>query len=95
MEEHAKAHGFPFRVYKDPTGAAADLFGAQVTPETLRDRQRRRVRYHGYVDDSLNAARVHNQGLRSALDAVLAGKPVPTAETKAFGCTIKRRRKAS
>jgi hypothetical protein len=53
------------------------------------------IRYHGYVDDSVTEARVHNHGLRLALDAVLAGKAVPVAETKAFGCTIKRRRRAS
>jgi hypothetical protein len=29
------------------------------------------------------------------MDALLAGKPVPSTETKAFGCTIKRVRKAS
>jgi peroxiredoxin len=73
VAEHAKAHGFPFMVYKDATGAVANLFGAQVTPE--------------------NEARVRNQGLRLALDAVLAGKAVPVAQTKAFGCTIKRRRR--
>ena len=94
VAEHAKAHGFPFAVYKD-NGAAADLFGAQVTPETFVMDKDGVMRYHGYVDDSANEARAHNQGLRLALDAVLAGKAVPMAQTKAFGCTIKRRRRAS
>jgi len=93
VAEHAKAHGFPFAVYKDPAGAVADLFGAQVTPETFVIDKAGVIRYHGYVDDSANEARVHNQGLRLALDAVLAGKDVPMAQTKAFGCTIKRRRR--
>jgi peroxiredoxin len=92
VAEHAKAHGFPFAVYKDTTGAAANLFGAQVTPETFVMDKDGVMQYHGYVDDSANEARVHNQGLRMALDAVLAGKAVPMAQTKAFGCTIKRRR---
>jgi peroxiredoxin len=95
VAEHAKAHGFPFAVYKDPTGAAADLFGAQVTPETFVMDKDGVMRYRGYVDDAVQEARVHNQGLRMALDAVLAGKEVPMAQTKAFGCTIKRRRRAS
>jgi peroxiredoxin len=68
VAEHAKAHGFPFAVYKDANGAAAELFGAQVTPETFVMDKDGVVRYHGYVDDAL---------------------------TKAFGCTIKRRRRAS
>ena len=95
VAEHAKAHGFPFAVYKDFSGAAVDLFGAQVTPETFVIDKDGMIRYHGYVDDAVTEARVHNQGLRQALDAVLAGKTVPMAETKAFGCTIKRRRRAS
>lgn len=33
---------------------------------------------------------VKSPDLRNALDAVLSGRPVPAAETKAFGCTIKR-----
>ena len=92
VAEHARAHGFPFAVYKDTTGAAADLFGAQVTPETFVMDKDGVIRYHGYLDDSSNQARVHNQGLRLAIDAVLEGKTVPMAQTKAFGCTIKRRR---
>jgi peroxiredoxin len=95
VAEHAQAHGFPFPVYKDANGVAADLFGAQVTPETYVMDKDGVIRYHGYVDDSVTEARVHNHGLRLALDAVLAGKAVPMAETKAFGCTIKRRRRAS
>ena len=31
----------------------------------------------------------------SALDAVMAGQTVAKAETKAFGCTIKRSRRVS
>jgi peroxiredoxin len=92
---HAKTHAFPFAVYKDPNGVAANLFDAQVTPETYVIDRAGTIRYHGYIDDSLNPARIHNQGLRHALDAVLEGKPVSAAQTKAFGCTIKRRRKVS
>lgn len=95
VEEHAKAHGFTFAVYKDQNNVVADLFGAQVTPEAFVMDSAGIIRYHGYIDDSLNEARVHNQGLRLALDAVLAGKLVTSAETKAFGCTIKRRRRTS
>jgi hypothetical protein len=33
---------------------------------------------------------VKQRDLRAALDAVLAGRAVPVAETRAFGCSIKR-----
>jgi peroxiredoxin len=91
VEEHAKAHGFAFPVYKDPNNEVADRFGAQVTPEAYVMDRDGVVRYHGYIDDSRNEERIQNRGLRNALDAVLAGKAVEKAETKAFGCTIKRR----
>jgi hypothetical protein len=48
------------------------------------------LRYHGSIDDSQNPARVNTQGLRLALDALLAGRPASPEETKAFGCSIKR-----
>src|SRR5690348_387465 len=82
VEAHAKAHSFPFAVYKDRNNAAADRFGAQVTPEAYVMDSAGVIRYHGYIDDAQNEARVKNHGLRTALDAVMAGKPVTSAETK-------------
>ena len=95
VEKHARDHGFPFAVYKDPHNVVADRFGAQVTPEAYVMDSGGVVRYRGYIDDARNEARIKDQGLRNALDAVLAGKPVARAETKAFGCTIKRQRKTT
>jgi peroxiredoxin len=95
VREHAQMHGFPFAVYKDEGNVVADSFGAQVTPEMFVIDKAGAVRYHGYIDDSRNAARIQNQGLRLALDAVMRHDAVATQETKAFGCTIKRAKKAS
>jgi peroxiredoxin len=95
VREHAKRVGFTFPVYKDPDNVVADRFDAQVTPESYVIDGAGILRYHGSIDDDMNIARVHTQRLRLALDAVLAGKPVPAIETKAFGCTIKRIHKAS
>lgn len=92
VDEHARIHKFQFAVYKDPNNAVADRFGAQVTPETFVIDEGGVIRYHGYIDDSQNVQRISRQSLRAALDALLNGKQVPTAETKAFGCTIKRRK---
>lgn len=95
VRKHAKDVGFEFPVYKDAGNVAADLFGASVTPESYVIDRSGIIRYHGQVDDSRNPARVRVQGLRMALDAVLAGRPVDVHETKAFGCTIKRVRKTT
>ena len=95
VRDHAKRVGFPFAVYKDPGNVLADRFDAQVTPESFVIDSSGTIRYHGSIDDSMEESHVRVRRLRAALDAVLAGKPVPSAETKAFGCTIKRVRKAS
>lgn len=95
VEEHARQHGFAFPVYKDENNIVADRFGAQVTPESFVLDKTGVIRYHGYIDDSQNPARIKSHGLRKALDALLTGANVETAQTKAFGCTIKRVKKAS
>lgn len=95
VRDHAKRVGFPFAVYKDPDNLLADRFNAQVTPESFVIDSSGIIRYHGSIDDNMNESQVRTRRLRAALDALLAGQPVPQTETKAFGCTIKRIRKAS
>jgi thiol-disulfide isomerase/thioredoxin len=93
VAEHSKSAGFPFPVYKDQN--AADKLGAETTPETfVFDRSGKQI-YHGYIDDARNTARVRNNGLRDAMDAAIAGKPVANPTTRAFGCTIKKARRNS
>jgi len=90
VADHAKQHNFGFTVYKDDNNIVADRFGATVTPETYVIDSQGVIRYHGSIDDSQQIPRVKTQRLRAALDAVLSGNAPPQAETKAFGCTIKR-----
>jgi len=87
---HAAQHGFGFPVLKDVGNVQADRFGAQVTPEIYVYDPGWVLRYHGRIDDDRSGTNVKSQDLRNALDSVLGGKAVPVAETKAFGCTIKR-----
>jgi thiol-disulfide isomerase/thioredoxin len=95
VEDHARNVGFPFLVSKDANNVMADRLGAEYTPESFVIDREGVVRYHGRIDDAQNPARVRHNSLRLAIDAVLAGRDVPAPETKAFGCTIKRVRKAS
>jgi thiol-disulfide isomerase/thioredoxin len=92
IEENTTNQRYSFQVYRDATSQAANLLGAELTPESFVLDRDAVVRYRGAVDDSQNPARVKKRSLRLALDAVLAGKQVETAQTKAFGCTIKRPR---
>ena len=86
----AKHHGFSFPVLKDADDTVADAYNAHVTPETYVIDPNGILRYHGRIDNDMDPANVKTHELASALDAVLAGKPVARAEAKAFGCSIKR-----
>ena len=43
----------------------------------------------GRVDDSVKTDEVKSRDFKAALEALAGGKPVPVAETKAFGCGVK------
>jgi peroxiredoxin len=89
--KHAKAHGHTFPILKDPSNKVADLYDASHTPEIYVVAKDGKLVYHGRIDDnSDDAAKVTSPDLKNALDALLAGQPVAKAETKAFGCSIKR-----
>jgi hypothetical protein len=94
-DEHAKQHNLGFKVFKDPNNALADQFDAQNTPEAFLFDHAGKLVYHGRIDDSRDLANVKSSDFRAALDAVLAGRAVPVANTKQFGCTIKRAKKVS
>jgi peroxiredoxin len=89
--DHAKKHGHSFTIVKDPDNKVADLYGASHTPEVYVVDKTGKLRYHGRIDEnSDDAAKVTSPDLKNALDALLAGQTVAKAETKAFGCSIKR-----
>ncbi len=90
MKLYAKQAALTYPVYRDAGNRVADLFGAQTTPEMFVLDAGGVVRYHGAIDDAQNVARVRVHGLRLAIEALLAGKPVEPSRTKAFGCTIHR-----
>jgi peroxiredoxin len=89
--DHAKKHGFTFALMKDPDNKVADLYDARHTPEIFVVDPDGKLRYHGRIDENYeNPSKVENPDLKNALDSMLAGKEIAKAETKAFGCTIKR-----
>ncbi len=93
IKEHAAKNKFPFIILKDLNNVIADLYAAQVTPEAYVLDAKGILRYHGRIDDSRDPDDITSEDLSAALDAMLAGKEVPRAETKAFGCGIKRVKK--
>jgi peroxiredoxin len=94
VKQHAADNGFGFPVLKDDANKFADQLGAQVTPEVFLLDDDAKLRYHGAIGNSRNpttkAAEANGDELVAALEAVLAGRDPALAETKMFGCTIKR-----
>jgi hypothetical protein len=79
----------------DRSRALADRARATITPEAVVVDARGAVRYRGRIDNfyaSLGKPRQHvtEHDLTDALDAIVAGKPVPKPETEALGCFITR-----
>jgi len=91
VAEDAAKNGFSFPVLKDEGNRVADLYGAQKTPEVYVLDPKGTLLYRGRIDETHDDPKnVKSPDLRNALEAILSGKPVPAAETKAFGCSIKR-----
>ena len=89
MKVRAKEKKFNFPYIYDPTQKMGHDYGAEVTPHVFVLCKERKIAYVGAVDDNNNPKNVEAQFLRDALDAMLAGKKPPKAETKARGCTVK------
>jgi len=91
VKNHAQDKGYNFPVLKDENNVVADQFGAARTPEVfVIDNSNMTVVYHGRIDDNKEADKVTSNDLQIALNEFLAGKEITKAETKAFGCSVKR-----
>ena len=90
---HASEFGYPCPALLDPEHHLVKHAGATVTPEAAVFGPDGTRRYRGRIDDrypSLGRPReqVTRRDLRSALDALLSGRPIPAPTTKAVGCFI-------
>ena len=79
---------FPY-LYDGETQRVARAYGPSATPHVFIFDSERRLRYEGRVDNNPREAYVTQKDARNALDALLAGKPVPVAKTPSFGCSTK------
>lgn len=92
MVTRAKQVGYRFPYVVDATSDVARAFGATKTPEAFLFDASGKLVYHGAIDDNAKEPKkVKSRWLADAVAAVAAGKPVPVAQSKALGCTIKFR----
>jgi len=90
MKIRAKHHAFNFPYLDDgPTEKAARQYGPVATPHVFIFDKDRKLRYQGRIDNNEREELVKTRDTRDALDALLAGKQPPIAETKVFGCSTK------
>jgi hypothetical protein len=89
---HAREYGYDSRVLVDGGRVQTRKYGITVTPEAVVVVGDERV-YRGRIDDRYLApgqyrVKPTTRELRDAIEAVLDGRPVAVAETKAAGCPL-------
>jgi thiol-disulfide isomerase/thioredoxin len=94
LKQRAGERGFNFPyLYDGDSQQVSRAYGPVSTPHVFIFDAQRRLRYVGRIDNSENTNSVTQTDARNALDALLAGRPVPVEKTKTFGCSIKWREK--
>lgn len=90
MRIRAKDQGFNFPfLYDGRDQKVSRAYGPLATPHVFVFDRARKLRFVGRIDNSEKHQRVTSHDTRNAIDALLAGKPVPVEKTKVFGCSIK------
>lgn len=89
MKHRAQERGFKFPyLYDGETQQVSREFGVLATPHVFVFDADRKLRYQGRIDDS-DIRTVKSHDARNAIDALLAGEPVPVETTRVFGCSTK------
>lgn len=77
----------------DPTGTIGKAYGAKTTPHMFVINPEGKVIYAGAIDDNDSAdpavIAASKNYVRVALDEAMAGKPVTTATSRPYGCSVK------
>jgi peroxiredoxin len=91
MAEEVRSRGYTFPYLYDETQEVAKAYHAACTPDFFVFDGARKLVYRGQMDSSRpgSSTPVTGADLRAALDAVLAGKPVPAQQRPSIGCNIK------
>lgn len=81
-------YNFPY-LYDGDNSELSKKYGPQATPHVFIFDKDRVLRYTGRIDDGEKPGTAKTHDTRNALDALVAGTPVPIDKTKTFGCSIK------
>jgi thiol-disulfide isomerase/thioredoxin len=90
-KEYVQKNKIAIPVLLDVENKIADVFNARATPHVfILDAKDLKVVYEGSINDDPMGKNMTKDYTRDALEALLAGKAVPTPTTTPKGCTIKR-----
>jgi peroxiredoxin len=78
-----------FAILLDEEGTVGRSYGATNTPQNFVIDKDGKLVYAGAIDNGSPQKVGDKNHVRAALTNILAGKPVETAETKAYGCGVK------
>jgi len=91
MKAYAKAQSYDVPYLIDEQSELADAFGATRTPEVYLFNGSGKLVYKGAMEDNpSDPASSKEIFLRTAINNMLAGKPIDPNSTKSIGCSIKR-----
>ncbi len=83
--------GYVFPYLYDESQSVAQAYRAACTPDFFVFDKDRNLAYRGQFDDSRPDSGIPVTGadLRAAVDAIIAGKPIPEPQKPSLGCNIK------
>jgi len=91
MRARWKKYKYQAPLLVDAQHVVADAFGARTTPHVFLFDGTGVLVYTGAIDDNVDSAKkVKKNWLQDAMNAVAKGQPVPVAQSKPLGCSIKR-----
>ena len=91
---HSREHGHgDYPVFVDREHTIVHALAAQIAPEVVVLNSRSVIAYRGRIDDQavawgVSRRQIRTHDLRDALDALVAGRPVPAPRTQPVGCFI-------
>jgi peroxiredoxin len=89
MKIRARDHKFTYPyLYDGADQKVSRAYGVLATPHVFVFDEKRKLRYNGRFDDA-EVKEVKSRDAINAVEALLAGRDVPVATTRVFGCSTK------
>lgn len=91
MAEEVRLYDYPFAYLVDGDQRVAKAYRAACTPDFFLFDKSKRLVYRGQFDDARpgNEVEVTGADLTAAVDALVAGEPIPDEQKPSMGCNIK------